>query len=86
MVKWHDKKDTTLDLCQAHPCDINHGMLNNSGKVKTLEANICIVNILAAATFKEHMIRLLAATIKAIFLICGSPNITVRQCPLSLEK
>ena len=32
------------------------------------------------------MIRLLAATIKAIFLICGSPDITVGQCQLSLEK
>ena len=32
------------------------------------------------------MIRLFAATIEAIFLICGTPDVAVRQCPLSLEK
>ena len=37
MVQWHDKKDTTLDICRAHPCDINRGVLDDSGKVKTLE-------------------------------------------------
>jgi hypothetical protein len=84
MVKWHDKKDTIL--CRAHPCDINQGVLDDSGKVKPLEGNIYVDDILAAAAFKEHMISLLAATTEAIFLICGSPDITVQQCPLSLEK
>jgi hypothetical protein len=55
MVKWHDKKDTIL--CQAHPCDINQGVLDNSGKVRPLEGNIYVDDILAAAAFKEHMIR-----------------------------
>ena len=48
--------------------------------------NIYVDDILAAAAFKENMTRLLAAIIEAIFLVCGLPDIAVRQCPLSLEK
>ena len=84
MVKWHDKKETII--CKAHPCDINQGVLDDSGKVKPLEANIYVDDILAAAALKEIIMRLLAATIEAIFLVCGLPDIAVRQCPLSLEK
>ena len=32
------------------------------------------------------MLRLLAATIEAIFTVCDRPHIEVRQCSLSLEK
>jgi hypothetical protein len=32
------------------------------------------------------MERLLAATIKAIFFICGKPDTSVHQCPLLMEK
>ncbi len=32
------------------------------------------------------MIRLLPAIIEAIFLVCGIPDTSVHQCPLSLEK
>ncbi len=32
------------------------------------------------------MERLLAATIEAIFIVCGRLDISVRQCPLSMEK
>jgi hypothetical protein len=31
-------------------------------------------------------LRLLAATIEAIFVVCGRANIEVRQCSLSLKK
>jgi hypothetical protein len=55
-------------------------------QVKPLETNIYVNDIRVAAAFKEHIIRLLAATIEAIFLICGLPDITVGQCPLLLEK
>ncbi len=43
-------------------------------------------DILAAAAYKKYMERLLAAIIKAIFIVCGRPNISIRQCPLSMEK
>jgi hypothetical protein len=82
----HDESDINPDLCQAHPWDINRGVLNNSGNIAPLEANIYIDDILAAAAFKEYMLRLLEAIIVAIFLVCGVPNITIQQCPLSLEK
>ncbi len=51
-----------------------------------MTANIYIDDILAAAALRDNMITLLAAIIKAIFLVCGTPDVAVRQCPLSLEK
>ncbi len=61
---------------------MNKGILDDD----PLTANIYVDDILAAADFKERMIRLLAAVIEAIFLVCGIPDTSVRQCPLSLEK
>jgi hypothetical protein len=49
-------------------------------------ANIYVDNILATADFRENMTKLLAAVIEAIFVVCGTPNIAVRQCPLSLKN
>ena len=51
-----------------------------------MTANIYVDNILAGAALCDSMIILLAAIIKAIFLVCGTPDIAVCQCPLSLEK
>ena len=51
-----------------------------------MTANIYVDDILAAAALREKMLKLLAAVIEAIFLVCGEPDIAVRQCPLSLEK
>jgi hypothetical protein len=56
------------------------------GNIAPLGANIYANDILAAAAFTEYMLRLLAAIIEAIFLVCGVPDIAVRQCPLLLEK
>ena len=75
--KWCDKSDTDPDLCQAHPCDINRGVLDNLGNISVLEANIYVDDILVAAAFKEYMLRLLAAIIEAIFLVSGVPHIAV---------
>jgi hypothetical protein len=61
---------------------LNKGILDND----PLTANIYVDDILAAAAFKERMIRLLTAVIEAIFLVCGVPDVSVRQCLLSLEK
>jgi hypothetical protein len=51
-----------------------------------MTANIYVDDILAAAPHREMMLKLLAAVIEAIFLVCGKPDIAVRQCPLLLEK
>jgi hypothetical protein len=56
------------------------------GVCTRLLANIYIDSILVAAVHKKTIKRLLAAIIEAIFVVCGQPNITVRQCPLLLEK
>ena len=51
-----------------------------------MTANIYVDDILATAAFRENMLKLLAEIIEAIFLVCGEPDIAIRQCLLSLEK
>jgi len=81
MIKW---ENPTLQefLVRAYPCEVNRGIPVRS----ELTANIYVDDILGAAAFKSNMTRLLAAIIEAIFTVCGEPDVTVRQCPLSLEK
>jgi hypothetical protein len=86
MLKWCYESDTDPDLCQAHPWDINRGVLNDSGYIAPLEANIYVNDILAAAVFMEYMPRLLPAIIEAIFLVYGISDIAVQQCLMLLEK
>jgi hypothetical protein len=71
---------------QAFPCEINNGVLDQNGTTIPMTANIYVDDILAATAFRDNMLRLLAAIIEAIFLVCSTPDIAVRQCPLSLEK
>ncbi len=85
LLKWQETPLCTK-LVKACSCDINPGIKEEPGTITPLSANIYVDDILAAAVFKKYMERLLAATIKAIFIICGRPNISVRQCPLSMEK
>ncbi len=56
------------------------------GEMQPLTANIYVNDILGTLAFKEYVIRLLAAIIEAIFVVCGRPDVAVRQCPLSLKK
>jgi hypothetical protein len=51
-----------------------------------MAVNIYVLDILAAAVFQDKMLRLLLAISEVIFLVCGTPNTAVCQCPLSLEK
>ncbi len=82
MLKWNSSPALQEVLIKAYPCKVNQGILIGS----KLTANIYVDDILGAAAFKENMIRLLAAIIKAIFTVWGKPDMAVRQCPLSLEK
>jgi hypothetical protein len=34
----------------------------------------------------DHMKMVLAATIEAIFVVMGEPDVAVRQCPLAMNK
>jgi hypothetical protein len=66
---------------------MNQDIKNKLGEIKPLTANIYVNNILGALAFKEYVIRpLLAAIIEAIFVVCGRPDMAIRQCPLSLKK
>ena len=85
-LQWDIDDNDHVELVQAHPCEINNGVLNQDGSIAPLTANIYVDDILGAAAIRNNMTRLLAAIIEAIFLICGIPDIAVRQCPLSLEK
>jgi len=73
-------------LVRAFPFEINRGVLDANGNIIPMTANIYVDDILAAAALRDNMIKLLAAIIEAIFLVCGTPDVAVRQCPLSLEK
>ena len=87
-LRWVEEytEHTRPVLVRAFPCDINPGVISPDGKLTPMTANIYVDDILAAAALREKMLRLLAAVIEAIFLVCGEPDIAVRQCPLSLEK
>ncbi len=77
---------THSELVQAFPFKINSGVLDSNGSIIPMAANIYVNNILAAAAFQDKMLKLLAANVEAIFLVCRTPDISVRQCPLLLKK
>ncbi len=81
MLKWDSPTLHEL-LVKAYPYKVNQGILAGS----KLTANIYVDDVLGTAVFKENMIRLLAAIIEAIFMVCGRPDMAICQCPLSLEK
>ena len=80
------KAESMSPKTKAFRCPINTGMLNDDGTLKPVKAPIYVDDIILAAARKFYILRLLAAAIEAIFVVCGEPNIEVRQCPLSLEK
>jgi hypothetical protein len=74
------------DLTKAVPCSINTGVLNDQGMKVLLPARIYVDNALTLATSKESMEQVLAALIKAIFVVMGIPDTSVRQCSLAMDK
>jgi hypothetical protein len=81
-LKWELPASDNVQLVRAFKCELNKGILEDD----PLTANIYVDDTLATAAFKQRMIRLLAAVIEAIFLVCGIPDTSVLQCPLLLEK
>ncbi len=86
MLKWDNGNTHQHKLVQAFGCEINQGIQHKLREIKPLTTNIYVEDILGALAFKEYVIRLLAAITEAIFVVCGTPNVAVCQCPLSLEK
>jgi hypothetical protein len=85
-MRWIKRYCNRPDLLQAFPCKINSGVFDSHGNVIPMTANIYIDDILAAGALCDNMIILLTAIIKAIFLVCRTSDIMVRQCHLSLKK
>jgi hypothetical protein len=83
MLKWEDEDTHIGEFVRAVACPLNPGIQDLNG---FLEAFIYVDDILASANNKFNMLRLLAATIEAIFTVCDRSHIEVRQCSLSLEK
>jgi hypothetical protein len=86
-LMWQQDVPVEHGLSQAFACEMNPGVMKKEpGACTPLSANINVDDILAAAVHKKTMKRLLAGIIEAIFVVCGQPNITICQCPLSLKK
>ncbi len=70
----------------AYPCTIKRVIINENGTRMDLPAGIYIDNALMLAIDRAHIETVLVAAIKAIFVMMGKPNTTVRQCPLAMDK
>ena len=81
MISWAPL-DRAPDLAKAVPCLINTGVLNDQGMKVLLPARIYVDDALTLATSKESMEQVLAALIKAIFVVMGAPDTSVCQCSL----
>jgi hypothetical protein len=85
MISWATL-DPAPDLARAIPCSINTGVLDDQGNKVPLPARIYVDDALTLATSKENMEQVLAALIKAIFAVMGTPDTSVRQCSLAMDK
>jgi hypothetical protein len=85
MLKW-EEIDPSTELTPAFSCTINCGILDDAGNRMDLPACIYVNNALMLALNVDRMKMVLAATIKAIFMVMGKPDVAVRQCPLAMNK
>jgi hypothetical protein len=60
--------------------------MDDAGKRTDLPARIYVDGALMLALNADHIKMVLAATIEAIFIVMGEPDIKVRQCPLAMDK
>jgi hypothetical protein len=84
-MKW-EEIDPSAKLTPAFSCTINCGIMDDAGNRMDLPARIYVDNALMLALNVDQMKLVLAATIKAIFLVMGKPDVEVRQCPLAMDK
>jgi hypothetical protein len=85
MLKW-EEIDPSAELTPAFSCTINRGIMDDAGKRRDLPACIYVDDGLMLALNADHMKMVLAATIEAIFIVMGKPDVAVRQCPLAMDK
>jgi hypothetical protein len=78
--------DPSAKLTPAFSCAINCGIMDDARNWIDLPAHIYVDNALMLALDADHMKMVLAATIEAIFIVMGKPDVAVRQCPLAMDK
>jgi hypothetical protein len=85
MLKW-EEIDPSTKLTPTFSCTINCGIIDDTRNQNDLPACIYANDTLMLALDVDHMKMVLAATIVAVFVIKGKPNVAVRQCPLAMDK
>jgi hypothetical protein len=85
MLKW-EEIDPSAKLTPAFSCTINHGIMDNAGNRMDLPARIYVDDALMLAFDVDNMKMVLAAMIKAIFVVVGELDVAARQCPLAIDK
>jgi hypothetical protein len=85
MLKW-EEIDPSTELTLAFFCTINCGIMDDAENRMDFLARIYVDDTLMLALDVDHMNMVLAATIKAIFVVMGKPDIDARQCPLAMDK
>ncbi len=60
--------------------------MDDAGNRMDLPTHIYVDDALMLALDVDHMNMVLAATIKAIFMVMGKLDVTVRKCPLAMDK
>ncbi len=80
MISWA-AEDPTTEITPAFPCAINKGTMD-----ACLPARIYVDDALLLGLSRRQMELRLAALIDAIFVTMGTPDTTVHQCPLALDK
>jgi hypothetical protein len=85
MLKW-EEIDPSAKLTPTFSCTINRGIMYDAGNWMDLPTLICVNNALMFALDIDHMKMVLAATVEAIFVVMGKPDVAVRQCLLAMDK
>jgi hypothetical protein len=78
MLKW-EEIDPSTKLTPTFSCTINCGIMDDAGNRMDLPDRIYVDNALMLALDVDHMKMVLAATIEAIFVVMGKPDVVVRQ-------
>jgi hypothetical protein len=85
MLKWEEIEPPTK-LSPTFSCIINLSIMDDAGNRMDLRARIYVNDALMLALNVDHMKMVLAAMIEALFLVMGKLDVTVKQCPLAMDK
>jgi hypothetical protein len=79
-IKWDDKP-SAIDLVKATKCKLNQGVINDNMTLAPPSAEVYVNDIMGAAVSKEWILKLLAAIIESIFVVCGWLQMDVNNAP-----